>query len=149
MNIKYVHTNLVSKDWKKLALFYKTVFGCTEKPPERNLDGVWLDQATSLSNAHIEGIHLYLPGFDNDGPTLEIFQYNDLDNENSKRPNTSGYGHIAFLVDDVDGCIKRILENKGGLIGKIVDTEIKGVGNICFAYAHDPEGNIIEIQKWN
>ena len=36
----------------------------------------------------------------------------------------------------------------GGLVGKVVKQNIISVGKIYFAYAHDPEGNIIEIQKW-
>ena len=37
--IRYVHTNLIARDWKKLAKFYVKVFGCKLKPPERNLKG--------------------------------------------------------------------------------------------------------------
>ena len=33
---KYVHTNLVAHDWKRLATFYIEVFGCKPKPPERD-----------------------------------------------------------------------------------------------------------------
>ena len=28
MNIKYVHTNIISRDWRRLAQFYEDVFGC-------------------------------------------------------------------------------------------------------------------------
>jgi len=38
MNIRYVHTNLIAKDWRKLADFYIKVLGCKEKKPERNLN---------------------------------------------------------------------------------------------------------------
>ncbi len=148
LNCKYVHTNIIARDWRRLARFYIQVFGCREKPPERNLSGTWLDRATALKKAHIEGIHLYLPGYDEHGPTLEIFQYSETIPNNGKLPNKQGFGHIAFSVDDVERCVELIQQHGGGCIGETVHTEISGAGTIHFAYAHDPEGNIVEIQKW-
>ena len=75
--MRYAHTNIVAKDWQKLSDFYINVFGCTIKPPERKLSGDWLDQATGLSKAELEGVHLLLPGHGDSGPTLEIFSYKD------------------------------------------------------------------------
>ncbi len=77
MNITYTHTNLIAKDWRKLASFYINVFHCRKKLPERDLKGSWLDELTSIKSVHIKGIHLSLPGFDHDGPTLEIFEYEE------------------------------------------------------------------------
>jgi len=31
--MKYTHTNLVARDWRRLADFYIKVFGCTPVPP--------------------------------------------------------------------------------------------------------------------
>jgi predicted enzyme related to lactoylglutathione lyase len=78
MPTKYAHANLVAKDWRRLAAFYREVFGCVPVPPERDLSGDWLDKLTGIRGAHISGIHLRLPGFGNDGPTLEIFQYGSM-----------------------------------------------------------------------
>ena len=148
MKIKYVHTNLVSKDWEKLAKFYVDVFSCKYKYPERDLNGKWLDNLTAITNSHIHGIHLILPGYEGDGPTLEIFQYdNNVKNEN-KHINTEGFGHIAFLVDDVEKCFNELIKYGGSKVGEIVKSNIENVGNIHVVYAKDPEGNIIEIQKW-
>ena len=49
--MRYIHTNLVARDWKKLAEFYKDVFDCVEVLPERGLSGQWLDHATGLRGA--------------------------------------------------------------------------------------------------
>ena len=76
MPIKYVHTNLIARDWRKLSEFYIQVFGCMPVFPERNMKGNWLDRGTGIENVHIQGIHLRLPGHGPTGPTLEIFQYN-------------------------------------------------------------------------
>lgn len=144
----YAHTNLVAKDWIKLAQFYMDVFQCKLKLPERDLSGKWLDDVTALHDAHIKGAHLVLPGYDGTGPTLELFQYEEGETNNLKSPNKEGFSHIAFAVDKVEECAELIVEHGGGLVGEIVNADIEGVGRIHFAYAYDPEGNIIEIQKW-
>jgi predicted enzyme related to lactoylglutathione lyase len=148
MSAKYVHTNLVARDWRKLSAFYVAVFGCMPKPPERNLSGEWLDKATSLKDASIRGMHFQLPGCGADGPTLEIFQYAENEANENKRPNIEGFSHIAFAVDDVEAYLTLIVKNGGSSVGEVVKTEVAGVGAIHFAYARDPEGNIIEVQKW-
>ena len=94
-------------------------------------------------------MHLLLPGFDEHGPTLEIFQFKENEENNSKKINKEGYGHIAFAVDDVNHCLEMILQHGGSTVGEVVNGEIRGVGKLHVVYAKDPEGNIIEIQKWN
>ncbi len=147
--VKYVHTNLIAKDWEKLATFYERVFGCIRVPPERDLSGKWIDDATSLSNVNIKGIHLRLPGYGDIGPTLEIFQYKKSIDEKKIEVNQHGIAHIAFAVDDVEQIIIDLIKEGGSLLGKVVTTDIEDAGNITFAYTKDPEGNIVEIQKWN
>lgn len=149
MAIKYAHTNIVSRNCQKLAQFYIKVFDCIPVFPERNLRGNWLEKATGLKNPHLKGMHLRFPGLGNDGPTLEIFQYDKMQ-ENAIPPsaNRIGLGHLAFEVDDVNDTLKKLLSHDGHKLGEIVVREIKGVGEITFTYATDPEGNIIEIQSW-
>lgn len=84
MSVKYVHTNIISKSWEKLSDFYQSVFECTPVPPTRDLSGDWLDKGTGLNNAHLQGIHLRLPGYGNNGPTLEIYQYVEIENKPSE-----------------------------------------------------------------
>ena len=147
MKIRYAHTNIVAHDWRRLSSFYINVFNCKEKPPIRNLSGYWLDVLTGIPNARIHGIHLLLPGFGIDGPTLEIFQYNDNIKDN-KNINKEGFGHIAFSVEDVEESLQKVIKNGGSTVGEIIKTEIEGVGKIHVVYAKDPENNVIEIQKW-
>ncbi len=148
MNAKYVHTNLVARDWRSLVKFYVDVFGCKPKPPERDLKGEWLDNVTSVHDAHIRGIHLILPGYGDEGPTLEIFQYSDPPMSDVHAINRPGFTHIAFAVENVVGALNDVVQNGGGKIGEVVSAEIDGVGSIEFVYACDPEGNIIELQRW-
>ena len=145
--MRYIHTNIIARDWKKLAEFYKEVFECVEMPPERDLSGQWLDLATGLRGARIKGVHLRFPGYGEDGPTLEIFQYSDMLPHREVKPNTPGITHLAFAVDDVREAQDRVVCMGGGTIGDVVNVEIPGYDAIEFAYVTDPEGNIIEIQR--
>ena len=148
MPARYVHTNLIAKDWRRLASFYREVFGCTPVPPERDLSGEWLDRATGLEGARITGVHLRLPGYGDGGPTLEIFQYEVMPERPPSAPNLPGFAHIAFAVDDVPATAQAALGHGGSAVGEPTVCKVPGVGVITFQYVADPEGNIIELQHW-
>jgi len=148
--IRYVHTNLIARDWRKLADFYIAVFGCKPVYPERDLSGDWLVRLTGIEGAHIRGIHLALPGYGEGGPTLEIFQYEPESlRDQPNRINRQGFGHIAFLTDSVEDVLNRLTEHGGKPLGEIVTKEYEGIGTLTVVYAEDPEGNFIEIQNWS
>lgn len=146
--IRYVHTNLVARNWKSLARFYDAVFGCKPKPPERNLQGEWLDRLTSLRSAHTRGVHLLLPGWGKDGPTLEIFQYSRQRPRRVRGVDAPGYGHIAFSVSSPKRMLSKVERYGGSRVGELIHAGIPGMGPIEVVYARDPEGNVIELQKW-
>jgi predicted enzyme related to lactoylglutathione lyase len=146
---KYVHTNLIARDWKRLVRFYTDVFGCERKGPERDMSGEWLDRITSLNDAHLTGVHLRLPGYGDDGPTLEIFSYDQLIERDLPAANQCGFAHIAFAVDDVDQALRAAIAAGGSAVGNITTTKLEGVGMLRVVYARDPEGNIVELQKWS
>jgi predicted enzyme related to lactoylglutathione lyase len=146
---KYVHTNLIARDWKRLARFYCEVFGCEPKGPERDLSAEWLDRVNAVPNAHLRGVHLHLPGYGADGPTLEIFNYDQLIERDLPKANECGFAHIAFAVNDVDQALEAVIAAGGGSVGEIATAEVKGAGVLRVAYARDPEGNIVELQKWS
>jgi predicted enzyme related to lactoylglutathione lyase len=146
---KYVHTNIVARDWHALAGFYERVFGCERVPPERTLSGPWLEAGTGVVGAQIRGIHLRLPGHGDGGPTLEVFQYRPQANAHEPAVNRPGLAHLAFAVDDVERAQQKALAEGGRSVGEVISQEIPGVGTITFAYVRDPEGNVIELQKWS
>jgi len=147
--MKYVHTNIISSNWQSLADFYIQVFECTPVPPARDQSGKWLDRCTGVENAHINGMHLRLPGCGENGPTLEIYSYTEMEEKVESLPNRKGYGHIAFEVDDVAAVLEKVIEYGGSKQGEISQKLVAGVGYITLIYAKDPEGNIIEIQNWD
>jgi predicted enzyme related to lactoylglutathione lyase len=146
---KYVHTNLIARDWKKLVQFYREVFRCEAKGAERDLSGAWLEKVSSVPKAHLRGVHLRLPGFHDDGPTLEIFSYDQLIERGLPKANECGFGHIAFAVDNVDEALQTVIAAGGSAVGEIATAEVKGVGLLRVVYARDPEGNIVELQNWS
>ena len=147
-NARYVHTNLIAHDWQSLAAFYQTVFGCTVVPPERDFQGADLDAGTGLSGAHLRGVHLRLPGYGDNGPTLEVFNYNALTDRSATAVNRPGFGHIAFSVDDVIAAREIVCANGGQPIGEVVTLTIATGAQVTWCYVTDPEGNIIELQAW-
>jgi len=149
MPTQYAHTNIIAHNWKRLASFYETVFGCVPIPPERDLSGDWLDKVTGIPGSHIRGIHLQLPGYEQGGPALEIFQYSSMPERVPIHPNTPGFSHIAFVVDDVPTTAQSVFANGGSGVGELMVREVPGVGVLTVRYVADPEGNIIEIQSWN
>ncbi len=110
---RYVHTNLIAGDWQKLARFYEDVFGCVRVPPERDLSGEWLERGSGVPRAHIRGAHLRLPGHGDDGPTIEIFSYDEVVPQSHPVANRAGYGHVAFAVDDVAHAMADVVAHGG------------------------------------
>jgi predicted enzyme related to lactoylglutathione lyase len=145
--MKYVHTNIVAKNWRLLSDFYIKVFECNPMPPERNFNGVWLENGTGVKNASLQGVHLHLPGFDKGGPTLEIFQYQESEDKPNPVANREGFSHIAFLVDNVETVLEKMISSGGSKLGEIARKDFAN-GTLIFTYARDPEGNIIELQTW-
>lgn len=148
LKAKYVHTNLIAENWRELARFYEVVFGCQPVPPLRDFSGEKLDAGTGLSNAVLHGIHLRLPGQGEDGPTLEIFNYNRLVERPGTAVNRPGFGHIAFQVENVFNAREQVLAAGGKTVGEIVTLPLADGRVVTWCYVTDPERNIIEIQSW-
>lgn len=147
--MRFAHTNIVSTNWKKLADFYIKTFACKIVPPIRKQSGNWLEKGTGLKDAQLEGAHLLLPGYGDNGPTLEIYQYTHIENQEPVLPNKRGFGHIAFEVDSVETTLDILHNNGGESLGDVTKKEVEGIGEITFVYARDPEGNLIELQSWD
>jgi predicted enzyme related to lactoylglutathione lyase len=145
---KYVHTNLIAKEWRALARFYQDVFGCVPVPPERHFKGKDLERGTGLPDAQLDGVHLRLPGFDGNGPTLEIFNYTQLQTRPAMAVNRPGFGHIAFEVGDVQKARDAVIAAGGKSVGDVVTLQVSTGARVTWCYVTDPEANIIELQSW-
>lgn len=114
---KYVHTNLVAHDWRRLAHFYQEVLGCVPVPPERNLCGPDYELGVAGGAAV---------------PTAV---------------NRPGFGHVAFSVTSVVEARDQFLRAGGSSVGDVVRTTISADEVVTWCYVRDPEGNIVELQS--
>ena len=144
---KYLHTNLIAMNWRDLARFYQRVFGCVTVPPERHFKGRELERGTGIPHAQLDGVHLRMPGYDEKGPTLEIFSYSLLRERPAPAVNRPGFGHIAFAVDDVAKSRNEVLAAGGTPVGEIVTLRLATGTEVTWCYVTDPEGNVIELQS--
>jgi catechol 2,3-dioxygenase-like lactoylglutathione lyase family enzyme len=146
---RFGHVNLTGRDWRRLADFYVDLFGLEPVPPERDYRGPDLEAATGVANAHLTGAHLRLPGLGASGPTLEIYQYDEVEAGARPRVDRSGWGHIAFQVPDVAAALDALLSAGGGRVGEIVTLSSADGQHVTWCYATDPDGNILELQAWS
>jgi catechol 2,3-dioxygenase-like lactoylglutathione lyase family enzyme len=147
--MRYVHTNLVARDWRALARFYQEAFGCQPISPEREQHAEWVGRGVGVPGLRLRGVHLRLPGYGEDGPTLEIYTYEPLLDAPAPEPNRPGFGHLAFAVDDVVATAERVLACGGRPLGDVTSARVEGVGTLEFVYVRDPEGNVLELQRWS
>lgn len=148
MPVRYAHTNIIAENWRELADFYEEVLECVRLEPERNQTGEWLGRGTGVPGAALEGVHLRLPGHGEHGPTLEIYTYTAMLEKPEVRANRKGLGHLAFAVDDVEQTLEAVVAHGGRVLGETVTTAVPGAGRVTFVYTTDPEGNILELQRW-
>lgn len=153
---RFGHVNLVARDWRALAAFYEEVFGCVPVPPERDYAGPELAAGTGLPGAHLQGMHLRLPGFEAlgpDGPTLEVYTYSapeppDAASAEPPPVHRPGFGHVAFVVEDVAAAREALLAAGGAAVGEMVTSVTASGGRVTWCYCRDPEGNVVELQRW-
>jgi predicted enzyme related to lactoylglutathione lyase len=148
MRARYGHTNLVARDWQRLAAFYAELFDCVAVPAERDYRGRDLEAGTGVRDAALRGVHLRLPGHGDDGPTLEIYTYAHGPQPLPAAANRPGWGHIAFVVDDVAAGRQAVLAAGGSAVGEVVTLETVDGRSVTWCYVTDPEGNIVELQAW-
>ena len=145
---RYGHTNLVARDWRRLATFYTELFGCTLVPPERDYAGPDLERGTGVRGSTLKGVHLRLPGHGADGPTLEIYSYDVTVEGSAPAVNRPGFAHIAFIVDSVVEAHRAVRAAGGRAVGEIVTLSPAPGLRITWCYVTDPEGNVIELQSY-
>jgi len=104
--MKFSHTNIISTNWKELVDFYVKTFECKIVLPIRKQSREWLEKGTDLKNAKLEDAYLLLSEYGENVPTLEIYQYENIEEQNFILPNKRGFAHIAFEVQSVELVMK-------------------------------------------
>jgi predicted enzyme related to lactoylglutathione lyase len=148
MATRYAHVNIIAADWRLLCDFYQEVFDCEPVSTERDHHGEHIDALTAMPGMRIRGRHLRVPGHGENGPTIEIFTFSENALDHPKPLNRPGFAHLAFEVDDVEAKRTQIKGLGGADYGELVTIDIVGAGPLTLLYMTDPEGNIVELQKW-
>jgi catechol 2,3-dioxygenase-like lactoylglutathione lyase family enzyme len=146
---RFGHVSVVARDWRALADYYITVFGCVVVPPERDYSGEDLARGTGVPGAALRGAHLRLPGLGDDGPTLEIYEYAEAADRLPAAANRLGLAHTAFVVPDVVTARDAALTAGGRAVGEIVTLTTATGRRVTWCYVTDPEDNIVELQAWS
>jgi len=149
MATRYAHINIIAEDWKSLCAFYEEALDCTPWSSERDHHGPDVDALSGISGVRVQGRHLLVPGHGKNGPTIEIFTFSDNGKDHPKPLNRPGFAHVAFEVDDIDRKRDQIKDLGGDDYGQLVTIDISGAGKLSLIYMTDPEGNIVELQKWH
>jgi catechol 2,3-dioxygenase-like lactoylglutathione lyase family enzyme len=101
-----------------------------------------------VKGTRLTGVHLRMPGFGEYGPTIEIFNYSQLEDAPAPKVNRPGFSHIAFAVDSVDAARQEFLSAGGSPVGDVVTLTTPAGSKVTWCYVADPEGNIVELQHW-
>ena len=149
IDAKFGHVNVIARDWESLAAFYGRVFGMEIVPPIRDYRGTDLEAGTGVPGAALRGAHLRLPGLGDSGPTLEIYEYESMPDALPPAVNRPGFGHIAFVVPDVEAARATVLADGGSPVGTVVTLQTADGRRVTWTYVTDPEGNILELQAWS
>jgi predicted enzyme related to lactoylglutathione lyase len=147
--IRYAHVNIIATDWRRLADFYTEVFDCVPVSSERDHHGPHTDALVGMKDVRVVGRHLRVPGHGENGPTIEFFSYSESMPAQPPAINRPGFAHIAFEVEDFDGVRRQVMEWGGKDYGEVVTIDVAGAGRLTLVYMTDPEGNIIELQRWH
>jgi catechol 2,3-dioxygenase-like lactoylglutathione lyase family enzyme len=146
---RYAHTNIIARDWRRLAGFYESVVGCVPVPPERDYSGGTLEAGTGVAGSTLSGVHLRLPGRGPDGPTLEIYSFSVLAEGPTPAVNRPGLAHLAFEVESVHDARAEVLGAGGRPVGEVITLTTTTGAQVTMCYVTDPEGNVLELQSWS
>ncbi|MFY1713450.1 VOC family protein [Tritonibacter mobilis] len=138
------HISLTARDAAVLGEFYAEVFGYRERRPAKRLSGASVSRGNGLKDADIYSIWLALP--DDSGPFLEILEYTQTLNRGRPEVNAPGFGHLAFVVNDLNRVLRDVLRCGGAMQGEVTNFG-SAEAPVLIVYVRDPEGNLLELES--
>ena len=110
---------------------------------EAELQGAWLDEIVGLKDVKTALVMLQMP----DGQTtLELVKFHTPSDERGiQQPsaNTLGIRHIAFVVDDIDAIVAKLIKKGVEVFSEIYRFE----DSYKLCYIRGPEGIILELAE--
>lgn len=131
--IRFLHVNINSKDWTKTLSFYSKVLETSSTGFERDYKGDFIENLTGIKGIEVKGSHLSLPGYNEGGPTFEIFTYNHFSKKGPLDTFDTGRIAVGFSVLDLRSSVGKIVQ-EGGIVLEEHDNTV---------ILKDPEGNLL------
>ena len=133
------HAGIVVRDLKKSMEFYCSLGFVEHSKAIEESD--FIDTVVGLQNTKVEWVKLSI--FDDF--LLELLQYHSHPEDKAivkQKSNKLGHSHLAFSVENIDIFCEKIKEIGGCVVNTPALTKDK---KVKVAYAHDNEGNLMEI----
>ncbi|MCX5796522.1 MAG: VOC family protein [Elusimicrobia bacterium] len=133
------HTGIVVTDLRRSLRFYRGLLGLRVWREETEA-GPYLDSVVGLRGARVRWAKLKAPA----GGMIELLQYlsHPRPARRQVRSQDVGASHIALTVRDADGLCRR-LRRRGLKVNSA--PAVSPDGRVKVAYAHDPDGTIVEL----
>lgn len=145
--VKYVHTGLIARDWRRMVAFYVEVFGFTRTDNHIDASGEIAEELTNIPEVAIRGTHLGFPGCP--GVTMEILEYAPpAYRAGESAVNDQGFTHLAFEVASIPEVLEKMRAHGCDTLGEEARMECPDGRTLTLVFARDPEGNVIELQSF-
>jgi catechol 2,3-dioxygenase-like lactoylglutathione lyase family enzyme len=138
------HTGYTVSDLDSSVAFYRDLIGM-EVIAQQEKRGGYLAEIVGYPDAHVRMAHMRVPG---SGHVLELFEYLAPEGIRPDRiePRDVGTAHLCFVVDDLPGVHRRLLDAG---VETFVSPPVKvdtGINTGGFGvYLRDPDGILVEI----
>jgi catechol 2,3-dioxygenase-like lactoylglutathione lyase family enzyme len=136
------HTSFTVADIERAVGFWRDVMGFAVADLSLR-EGDWLGAVVGVPGARCRIAHLH-----GHGAHIEFIQYlTPAGGDVTGPPNRPGTAHVAFLVEDIEALVTRMLEAGASEQGRIARCG-SGPATGCLAvYLKDPNGIIIELAE--
>lgn len=141
------HVGITVPDLDEASRYLEAVFGAVRQfdlengdphPSRKDQDSLGVRPGVRWRSSRLMSL--------GNGPTIELFEYDDDDRRPAATASDYGLQHLAIYVDDIDAVARRVVEEGGRLLagpGDLSGPE-GGEGN-RWHYTLAPWGSIIEL----
>lgn len=140
--IRFFHTGLTVRDLEVSVAFWRDGLGLVVDI-EQERRGGYVEAITKEPNAYVRQAHLQDPG---SPARLELLQYVEPEGDRLQpRPRDPGTGHVAFVCEDIDAVLARVVKAGGVPFGDVVDVDAGAHKGARAVYVRAPDDHILEL----
>jgi catechol 2,3-dioxygenase-like lactoylglutathione lyase family enzyme len=133
------HVGIVVEDLAAAKAFFVALG--FEPTWEREMQGDWVSKVTGLTVDKVEVAMVGLPGGQGNLELIK-FQSPPPERDGPHPANALGIRHIAFVVDDIEAMVVKVVGRGMAMVGEIIDGTTSR-----FCYVRGPEGIIVEFAE--